>query len=509
MGARPKPPAAIAWPPWAILIGLTGLAFALRSAGLVTHGLWRDEVDAIRFAVFPLPELLRTFLTPGQNGPLYFFLLRPWLALAGETEFALRFFSLFFGVLAVPLAYRLGRLLLPGCSARQAQDAGQSRSRPGAALAVALLVATSPYLIWYSQEGKMYSLVVTLGLVSTICFLRLLGAQGSPWRWWLAYVIVTTASFYTHLIAALLVPAHAVILLVGPWSRRRRLGPWLLSLAALVLPYLPLLAWQVPALLHKVETGYRFYPLDEMLVTLWADYCLGVNAGTGWWALALFSAVGLAALLYAPFDTRPGRARLGVVLAWLLVPVLAFFLITLRRPMFTTRYLIFVVPAWLLLLAAGLRAVGRWSRPLAGLLLIGLVAANGFNLWTQAHAPFKTDFRGATAHVVKQLQPGDLVLFQIPYGRYSFDYYLEQRAGPQSYRWADGLYTNAGLPPEEAERLMAELVTGSQVVWLVESEAPMWDARSLVHGWLDAHGELTDRAEFTGVTVHRYALAPP
>ena len=53
------------------------LAFALRVVHLDFQSLWRDEVDAIRFATRPLPELLSTFGKPGENGPLFFLLLRP------------------------------------------------------------------------------------------------------------------------------------------------------------------------------------------------------------------------------------------------------------------------------------------------------------------------------------------------------------------------------------------------------------------------------------------------
>ncbi len=88
------------------MVGLCCLAFALGVSGLDRQSLWRDEVDAIRLATRPWPEILQSFAAPGQNGPLYFLLLRPWLAVAGTSEFALRFFSLFWGVLLIPLLYR-------------------------------------------------------------------------------------------------------------------------------------------------------------------------------------------------------------------------------------------------------------------------------------------------------------------------------------------------------------------------------------------------------------------
>ena len=62
-----------------LLVGVVGLAFALRVAGLDSQSLWRDEIDAIRFATRTWDELLRMFVVPGQNGPLYYLELRPWL----------------------------------------------------------------------------------------------------------------------------------------------------------------------------------------------------------------------------------------------------------------------------------------------------------------------------------------------------------------------------------------------------------------------------------------------
>ncbi len=495
---------------------MIGLAFALRVIGLDEQSLWRDEVDAIRFAQFPLPDLLRTFVTPGQNGPLYFLLLRPWLSLAGHSEFALRFLSLFFSVLAVSLTYRLARGLFSPLP--QAQ-------RDGASLLAAILAATSPYLVWYGQEGKMYSLVVALALTSIYCYLAAL--RRGRWYHWLAFVAATTAAFYVHLIAALLIPAQVLIFALGPWDHRARWKPWLVSLAALTLPYLPLLSWQLPAIRQVVDTGYRVFAPPEMLVALLADYSLGVAPPVTIWAVAFFVvllAAGLFLLVRVP-STGQRRAALWVLLSWLFVPLLAFFLINLRRPMFTTRYLIFVLPAYLLLLAAGLTAIDRRWRALAALAVATLLILNGLGLWSQARTPLRADFRAAAYHVIERLAPQDLVLFHIPYGRHSFDYYVQRwsdlhpgssaallpstqawREDGASYNWAEGLYTNAGMTPDEAAQQMAGLTSGSRVVWLVATETSMWDERGLVQGWLAEHATLAGQAEFTRVTVYRYLL---
>ena len=61
------------WP----ILALTWLAFALRVGGLTAQSLWRDEVDALRFAMQALPALLEMFRRQGENGPLFFLALRP------------------------------------------------------------------------------------------------------------------------------------------------------------------------------------------------------------------------------------------------------------------------------------------------------------------------------------------------------------------------------------------------------------------------------------------------
>ncbi len=507
--------------PWVVL-GLALLAFALRVIGLEFQSLWRDEVDAIRFASRPMLDLLGTLTAPAENGPLFYLLLRWWLRLAGQSEFGLRFFSVFFGVLTIPLIYNLARRLFP--------------SLPGVALVAALLASTSPYLVWYSQEGKMYALVVTLILVSMDRYLAALEDGG--WFRWLAYLVATALALYVHVLAALMIPVQVVVFFLQERGvRKARWRPWLVSLLIMALPYLPLLAWQVPLMLTPAQTGFRFVALHEMLLSLWGSYSFGIAQNAGLWIGVGFVGALVGSFQLWPLDKR-GRVSLGALACWLFLPVLLLFLITLVRPLYTARYLVFVLPAYLLLLAAGVVAIGRRTHLLAGVLLIALLAVSGRGLWLQSRSQIKADFRSATAYVLNNAGPDDLLLFQIPYGRYSFDYYVQRLAMPQTvrhqtdgnlalhggaahrayipllagragsaYQWAEGLYTNAGMSESEADRRMAEMAGRSPVVWLLSSESAMWDERGLVEGWLDQHGDLTDTVHYVRVSVYRYELA--
>lgn len=521
---------------WTLIV-LTLLAFGLRAGSITAQSLWRDEVDALCYA-YEFPHLLVEALAPKragdlrtpcacppppiatdwtagtlreravgllgamirQNGPLYYFLLRGWVALAGHTEYAMRFFSLLFGVLCVPLTAALGRRLL---------------GRTAATVAAALM-AFSPYMVWYGQEVKMYTLVPALVLLALYSLRRAMDEGGI---WWAVQVAATTLLLYTHIWGALLIPLQILWLLVE-WPRwRPRWRGALVGMALLTLPYLPLALWQIPAVFARRETGFPHRTLGEMALILLNGWSTGIpSRGWPWGALICG---GTAALGLVRGLSRPAARRTALFLVlWLTFPLLVIWLISLRQPLFTDRYLIWCAPALYLLVGAGWSTLTTKTRRheeqfltnfvslcLRGVLLLALLSVFALNLHAQATVPIKSDVRSAAAYVEARYQPGDLLLFQIPHIRYTFDYYF----GPTNYLWADGLYTNHRtdtgeyrLSEESAGRWMALIVGERTRVWLVASEVEMWDERNLVQGWLERTFIRADEAHFVRVGIYRY-----
>ncbi len=557
---------------------VTLLAFGLRVLSIDAQSMWRDEIDTLCFALDfwelleeaagrdldndpkgsarvssqdqsrpdnapsrpnrvhcqPTPGLprvvpsqglfptARALLTlPGWNGPLYTVAMRPWIGLTGDSPFALRYSSLLFGVLAVPLTYVLGRRFL-----------GAAVGLVGAAL-----VALSPHLVWYSQEAKMYSAILALGLLAVYALRRAIDqASGvssnfGSLAWWAAMVGSTTLAVYTHILAALLIPLEVALALVW-WPRTRRHGRGaLIALAFLTLPYLPLLAWQTRSWLRPARqaTLFSIGRLDVMLEATFNGW--GANfVGEPWAtlvlaALALLALFGVARVWLAgggtateiektdrDRDTERNRIRTGyewrdllALLLWIFVPLLGIWLLSARQPIFTNRYLIWAAPAFYLLAAAGsvaLARLGRGGALVAGGLLLVVLVGDARALLHQATQPIKPDFRAAAEFLEARYQPGDLVVFHLSYMENNFDYYY---VGEFEHWGAPA--PASGLSDPDIDSHMQTNTIGHDTVWLVLSEAQMWDPQGLIKAWMDAHAVIPpEETAFAHVSVYRYVL---
>lgn len=115
----------------------------LRLNGLGEKCLWCDEALSWRLASFSVSEIVQKCLEQSStHPPLYFLMLRGWMALVGDSAFALRLLAALCGIAAIPLSFFLARSafgLLRSSLPARAKHAG--------ALCFASLIAANPMQI--------------------------------------------------------------------------------------------------------------------------------------------------------------------------------------------------------------------------------------------------------------------------------------------------------------------------------------------------------------------------
>lgn len=343
-----------------VVAGLVALAALLRLPTLGGQSLWVDEAASARVLdAGSLSVLLERVADQESTPPLFYLLVWPWAQLAGDAEWALRLPSALLGIAAVPVLMAIGRRL------------GGDR----AALATGVLAATSPLLVWFSQEARAYALLLLLVAGSLLALLRALD-EPAPRRL-LLWGVLSGLALTTHYFALFVVAGEAVWL---AWRLRGR--PSLLALAAAPLALLG--AAVLPLALDQREADrasfIRDEPFGERLLAVPKQWLVGYDGPleTPVAVLAVLLAVGGAAGLASRFGPLSGRAR-GLVLvlaASLAVPLL---LAAAGDDFVITRNLLASLALALPLLGLGLaRLPVRAGTALAGgLAAIGLATTAG------------------------------------------------------------------------------------------------------------------------------------
>lgn len=454
------------------LVLILGGAFALRVFGLDFQSLWRDETDALAYATQDLGGFLQQYRGAGQNGPLYLLMLRGWVAVAGQSEFGLRYFPLLWSMVTVALFYRLGSYLLGW----------------RAGLIAAVLAACSPYLIWYAQDAKMYA---PLGaLTALILWLNARALREGGTRLWIAAAGATLVSLLVHFFTVFVIAAAGAAFWALWPQTRMRLAPWAIYFGILTLPLAAVAIWQGPSLLSTASLGFPVTTPWEVVAR--QLFAFAFNSQPAPWLVPPLLAV--VALLVFGADRLRGKSGWAnrFLLVYLLAPLLLFFAVNARWPLYTERYLIILTPAFFVLVAAGLervlRADPRWAVA-AGVLVFG---TSGYQDGMQATTQIKPDLRGAGRYLAAFPAPAR-ILFVMPYGQYPYGYYAQQP------------FTVVDAPPADqaAPALTQDLAVGP--LWLLLLEPEIHDPEGKIADWLEGHARVSHRADFAGVSVREYA----
>ncbi len=460
---------------WALPLALVALALALRLVRLAAQSFWYDE-GWTSWAINQSWRGMMDLLARDNHPPLYFVLLRPWAAVLGHGDAALRAFSILPDLGTVALLYALGRRLWS----------------TGVGAVAALLAAISPPLVMYAQEARMYSLVAGLVVAATYCLAGMSTAAATTRRRWaLLYALCMAGALYSHHDAWLAFGAQGAILLILAARRRDRLP--LVAGALVVVLYLPLL----PLTLHQigVARGMGYKPHIPPLLML-EDLWLFLNLGTAVAGQApnplTQGGVALAAAGLA-LGWRLGKGRLGLLVLGMALPILAACAVQSRMAFYTDRYLLFLAPFYALLMALGAWALAaplagraRWLGALALALLVALPAAPmGYALlrYYRGQGPLKADFRAVAAHLEEAARPGDALVL-VGTGPPLLQYYH----GGLAWQCLPEISVEDYVSDEqEIVRKLKAIAKPGATIWWVGCGWDIVDPQGLVEAQLRAH----------------------
>lgn len=370
---------------WLIVTGLICLVYAsLRFWNLTASCLWFDEIFSLHAAAHDWQNLFRFVAQDLIHPPLFYVLLKIWTAIVGDTLFSLRFFPVFFSILALaPFILFCRELKL---------------SRAAVALAL-VFFAVNGSLIKYAQEIRMYSLLMFFALVSYWLFARFLNSgKGFP-----SLLIVNILLIYTHYFGWFVVFSEVIAVAV---LSREKLKPVLVLSGTTFLSFTPWIyaLWEASKINADVgqNIGWMKKPNLRAILQFVYDlfepiYFQQSNADA---AAILFLTLPIILLGIIAFvfrlanlknESRADKQNLILLSIFIATPLLSAFVASWISPysIWGTRHLIIVFAPFAILLAVGFSKINIFKLQMPALGLIFLLFAGAFVL--QARQP-KPDF---------------------------------------------------------------------------------------------------------------------
>jgi hypothetical protein len=489
-----------AW--WGIVF--VGIILRLRQY-LVDRSFWADEASlAVNIADRSYAELLQ-LLDYQQAAPIGFlFIEKTLITIFGNHDYVLRLFPLFAGILSTYLIYRIARTHLGT-----------------AGLFALLLFAISWGLVYYSSELKQYSSDVMVALL--LIFLAgnclrenarskdflYLGVIGSAVIWLSHPSVFILAGIgfvlvFEKISRPAFVPFPWILGLGAGWVASFGLE-YLVSLRNIVTDgvlidywhkaYMPLPPWSDPGWFIKV---YRSF-LDTGLHTHWA--------------------MSMTFIVLVPVGSLSLLVRQRSLAVMLIFPVpVALILSALQRYPFMHRFLLFLLPFALLLMAEGIRFIYllilRWSRAFAFvvsavpiLVTLGLIVP--VTSWNFANPSNWADIKPVMQYISENRLPGDIVY--VYYGSApAFDYY-------ESFYGLDRGNVIVGF--ETTRRKLAlrhfyedvDALEGNERVWFIFSDIVDCDGcegsmQQYFVDYLDGFGTMLDSSHASGANAYLYDM---
>src|SRR3989304_5817415 len=334
--------------------------------------LWGDEAFSAVLSQKSIPEII-FIIAHDTSPPLFNILQHLWFVIFGNSEVAIRSFSFLLFSIAVFFVYKIGEHLWD--------------KKTG--LLAAGLTFFNPFFFKYAFEGRMYSL---LAVTLTASFYFLLTKK------WIPYAIAVTLALYTHHFAVFAIFVQGLwfikelVMSFGKRGKRKRkdVVAQFKSYIAIGILYIP---WIIPLYnqTKMIESGFWLgKPTVSDLLGLGARYlATGIES-----PLAIPALVVVLAILILRVWKKDGQKSI-FLLSWFIIPILLVWLISQKfQPIFFDRYLLYAIPAGMLIVASKKRNLS--TIPLA--LLISLFLIIDFSYFTH---PTKPPFRDLANYVLE------------------------------------------------------------------------------------------------------------
>lgn len=369
------------------------LSFVIRLVN-INQSLWLDEAAQAVESSRPLTQQLN--IVGDFQPPLLHYIVHFFYQISSADWF-LRLPSVIAGVITIAFAYKIAEHLF----------------NKKIALTVGLLGATSSYHYYFSQELRQYSLAAMWAVISMWYFIKWINTKSDKIS--LGYILSTSAGMYSMYVFPFLVIYQLIYTLLFASKKSIQFIKQLLIIGLIFSPWLPMFFKQLKAGMGLKENfaGWATavsLPWAKSLPLTAIRFTIGmIPVELNIFQIVLFSLIFLATF----FIIKPviKSKKIKPILFWLIIPVLLSFLFSFFIPVLEPKRVMFVLPAFWILLGVGIYK-HKSKNILISLILLAQIILLGIHMTSPSLK--RENWKQAVEFVQDSSHQNKTVLFAFP-----------------------------------------------------------------------------------------------
>jgi 4-amino-4-deoxy-L-arabinose transferase-like glycosyltransferase len=394
-----------------VLLVLIGIGVFLRFYHLGFNSLWLDEsltyYNAKNSFIGMWNATWNMTINTEYNPPLFFWIEHVMLQF-GTSESVLRFIPAIFGIATIPLVYVIGKEI----------------SDKNVGVVAAAFVAFNPFHIYYSQEARVYTMMVFLVGLAFLFLMRGIKERNTASWVWLG--ISSALAFWAHYYALIPICIFFAFAYVYTWVRFRKVKQDFkrisYGLLTFIITGIPLFIVMVRTYFKMASTPPTWGYHGFKYVT---DTLLQISAGNVYimyFFLGLFC-IGAVVLF------RQDKGKFLLLLAFLIIPLAVTGVLSYKISL-ASRYLLYLLPGYLVGIAISCKAILTFIRSkyvIYGFIVLSmlLLIPYSINYYTKFS---KQDWHGVSNYLQEMAKSQDYVVLIPSYVHLPFDYYYHSQS---------------------------------------------------------------------------------
>jgi len=385
--------------PFLLVSGFILIGTFLRVYHLDYNSFWLDEAATHIFTQQSLGEYWQLLSNLGEVHPPLFYIVEKIILPFGTSEFLYRLFPAIFGVATIPLFYLIGKKM-----------AGIP-----VGILMAALISFSPFHIQYSQDARMYTMLLFITALALIFYLE--AARSNDIKYWVLFGMVSALAIWTHFMAFILIGALIIYSLCYLLQGKKSPKNLLISVVVMMVLLSPLIVIIKGLFFNRIGSAPTWGYTGDLFIVK-SVIILFSNNPFSFLFFAVLLCLG-STWLFFEF-----REKFYFIFSILAISIVTGVLLSYRMPI-DPRYFIFLLPfLYALMASAALPFLRKLSdKPVIIIFVVLLICVWSPQLYGYYNTPINEDWRTASAFVKNTAKNNDFIIIMPDYNKIPFNFY--------------------------------------------------------------------------------------